>query len=213
MGSLIMKPLIQYTSRDGHGDRWIYEEIVNNIYRVTGKERSIVDLGAHVGLFSVYARERCPSASIVAFECDRENFSFLQSNIKGLNIDARNFAISDHDGCEQFQCAKDRHQNSGNGRLVHASKAAAQDWNGCEIVQTFDAAYLPSCDLLKIDIEGSEVRVLKRMMQAKNRPERIAGEWHGQDTDSVLLALLSTYTVQTETFCKDVIGAFWATLK
>ena len=59
----------------------------------------ILDLGANIGLSSLYFCKNWPLAKIVALEPERRNLETLLLNIKGIpSIDAIHAAISSHDG-------------------------------------------------------------------------------------------------------------------
>ena len=68
-----------------HWDIGICNEVVtSDCYHVQALRdidiRTVVDVGAHIGSFSVLAASLWPSAKIVAFEPDNENFALLREN-------------------------------------------------------------------------------------------------------------------------------------
>jgi hypothetical protein len=62
------------------------------------KPRSILDLGANIGIASIDFALRYPQASIIAIEPVAANFQLLQKNISGFqNIRALNVAVGKHE--------------------------------------------------------------------------------------------------------------------
>ena len=63
--------------------------------RSCGPMGSVIDLGAHCGMFSLTARFLMPRARMLAVEPDPDNFQALASNVMHLHIDVRHAAIGD----------------------------------------------------------------------------------------------------------------------
>jgi len=74
--------------------------------RSCGPMDTVIDVGAHCGMFSLMARFLMPSARIIAVEPDPGNFQALTTNVMGLNI--------------EFQCVA-----LGNGELVAVQNRAS----------------------------------------------------------------------------------------
>ena len=56
---------------------WIIEEYLEI---ENGKNRTIIDIGAHIGLFSIYAL-KCNPKEIIAFEPIKENYNLFKEHI------------------------------------------------------------------------------------------------------------------------------------
>lgn len=111
-----------------------------------------VDVGSHVGFWSsemaqrfktVYAFEPSP----VTYDC------FLKNMADCDNVIARNVAVGDQPGRCRMQSDSLREENSGSAYIV-------LDQGDIEIVRLDDLG-IPACDLLKVDVEGYELRVLQ----------------------------------------------------
>lgn len=63
--------------------------------RSCGPMNTVIDLGAHCGMFSLMARFLMPQARIFAIEPDVGNFEALKSNAAHLHIDVQNVALGD----------------------------------------------------------------------------------------------------------------------
>jgi FkbM family methyltransferase len=124
-----------------------------------------VDVGANVGLHTVaMSRLVGPGGRVFAFEPDPHNFRLLETNL-GLNgaqnVTTRQCAIGDADGV----CRLARNpRNFADCRVT----ADLPTWRAHEVPMTTLDAALPdlapgSIRFLKLDVQGSECRVLRGM--------------------------------------------------
>jgi len=72
------------TDREALNEVWIYNVYLPKGFEI-GEEDLVVDIGGHVGLFSVLASKYAKSGKIYVFEPDSENYKLLQENIKMNN--------------------------------------------------------------------------------------------------------------------------------
>lgn len=118
------------------------------------RRRTVIDGGAHVGMWSrtfagLFDR-------VIAFEPSPDTFQCLLYNVEAPNVELRNQALGAKPGkihmtLEGFE-GTPREKNSG-ARYVA---------NGGDIERvTVDSLHLDDLDLLKMDIEGSEVEALR----------------------------------------------------
>jgi FkbM family methyltransferase len=132
-----------------------------------------VDVGAHIGYYTSLAADVMDGAGrVYAFEPCPANFDLLRKNtaIYGNMIKAFGMAVGDR-VCqgELFLC----NANSGDHRL--APVADRQAIPVC--VTTLDAALVdvPAIDFLKIDVQGSELQVLRGAREIIGRSPNIKG--------------------------------------
>ena len=62
---------------------------------------TVIDIGAHIGLFSLLVSQLCKTGKILSFEPVRENFDLLVSNLKLNHIEKvlpLNIAVSKNSG-------------------------------------------------------------------------------------------------------------------
>ncbi|KAM3446732.1 hypothetical protein MY3296_009401 [Beauveria thailandica] len=174
-----------------HEARFIYKEIFgDNCYDVAqlSDPRFIVDVGANIGLFSVYMKKRFPACQVVAFEPAPDTFAVLTRNLALHAVD---------DGVRAHQCALGAAAGQGsltffphlpgNSTLVPDEKRQFQELLGAEVGTNFtdkmfgDAGRvqvqierlsdvllreeeeheLAAIDLVKVDVEGAELSVLR----------------------------------------------------
>src|SRR5260370_13577926 len=60
------------------------QEVYRNVLRHLPECSTIIDLGANIGLVSLYLANAYPSARIVAVEPNRENFELMKTNLRDL---------------------------------------------------------------------------------------------------------------------------------
>jgi FkbM family methyltransferase len=114
--------------------------------KVCKQRRRAIDVGAHIGIWSAFLATLFET--VEAFEPVSENFSCLTKNVTALNVWPRSVALGDHAGFVKME----RHgKNSGCWHAVRGS--------GVEIC-ALDAYAFKDVDLIKIDVEGLEGRVL-----------------------------------------------------
>jgi FkbM family methyltransferase len=179
----------------GPVDRAILQEVwVRDVYGVgrLGKApATVVDIGAHIGIFSLLAAETWPAARIIACEPDPENCALLRENLAGYQrVEFVAAAIVGEDVAEvNFHAVvnKAKH-NSGGGSCVRE-----EPWSlktrvpAMSAVKLWRLKGLSGCDLLKLDCEGAEVSVLRALAAAGllAKVRIVVGEWHApEETDS-----------------------------
>ena len=162
-----------------------------NVYNPSGFEIEsddlVVDIGANVGVFSLFAARRTRNR-VIAVEPYGPNFQFLQANVERNNADnvsCLNLAIGDEIGSVRLF-----HSSNDGGHLLF-------DHNAIEgrltEFSTVDATTLPSLleenrvrrvNFLKLDCEGAEFPILLNAPRSTlERIDRIALEYHDEVTD------------------------------
>ena len=110
----------------------------------------IVDVGAHIGVFSVLAAHRFPAATVYAIEPDTNNYRVLLQNIalNGLtNVVPMNVAVADQYGSMPFYVSPSSVSHS----IVDTTVGAETI-----MVETIPLSTFPRIDVLKLDAEGAE---------------------------------------------------------
>jgi FkbM family methyltransferase len=133
----------------------------------------ILDVGANIGLFGVFALDYWPGAQITAFEPDPDNLRILRRTVAANDVGARwkvvGRAISNATGELSFVP----------GLRAKAHIAGAQE-RGTLSVPTVDLyEQLGSgVDLIKMDIEGGEWAILSDERLSDLNTTAIRLEWH-----------------------------------
>jgi FkbM family methyltransferase len=141
-----------------------YEEALLTAAGKTMQEDAVVlDIGANIGLFSAYAARRCPRGTVHAFEPGETNLAHLRRNLTLndlTNVRVNAMGLYDRTGTLVFNFTADNPAGSfitdtdvsaGTAETVQVS--TLDDWAR--------EADLDRLDLVKMDVEGSELRVLE----------------------------------------------------
>ncbi|MCB9830864.1 MAG: FkbM family methyltransferase [Planctomycetes bacterium] len=136
----------------------------------------IVDAGANIGLASLWFKARCPEARIAAFEPDADNADLARRNLAG------------HAGCAVHEIALDRvtgraSLHRGDHDAVHSLVDDSAQAGSVEVETRTLADFMASSgesriDVLKLDVEGAELRVLEGMGDWLDRTTLVIGELH-----------------------------------
>lgn len=134
--------------------------------RILQPGMTFIDAGANEGIYTVFAAKRLGSDGTVwAFEPSQREISRLRRNLDLNQLSARIFplALADHNGLADLKLAGYGHEGLNTlGELVHQVEAG-----GKEAVQlkrlddVLSESGLTRLDVIKIDVEGAEMRVLQ----------------------------------------------------
>ncbi|MFA6531049.1 MAG: FkbM family methyltransferase [Candidatus Micrarchaeia archaeon] len=133
-------------------------------YGVIKPGNTVIDIGANVGVFSVYALGK--GAKVISYEPSSENFSRLQENrdINGQNgFTIWKKGVWNKNGNIDFYLT----DNPANNHFVNSYEKAKT--SKCETAQviTFESVLkensLDSVDFVKIDVEGCELDIMASM--------------------------------------------------
>ena len=134
----------------------------------------ILDVGANIGLFGVYALGRWPLARITSFEPDPDNFRVLDLTVRANQCEGSwddvPAAVSDADGELEFA--------PGDGAKSHLSPTAADEATITVPAVDFFDQIDDGVDLVKMDIEGGEWQILADPRLATAPVKVIRLEWH-----------------------------------
>jgi len=164
------------------------QQVYRNVLRHLPKCSRIIDLGANIGLASLYLAHAYPSARIVAVEPNPENFELLKTNLKELIQLNRCVPMQAAVWSTQQTLTVDPHwrPDAYNAYRVLAQPShrkmldQVQGLTMKEILATSD---FQQVDLLKVDIEGAEVELFRNDLAWLDRVGAIAIEFHGRSRD------------------------------
>lgn len=123
---------------------------------------TVVDCGANSGMFLAFLLSRgiiggAGLREYVGVEPDADSFAFLESQVRAMGVEDRatliRAAASDRDGVVRF----DDTVESWGRRISDTGRAEV---SALSIASILDRANLAQADLLKLDVEGAEARVL-----------------------------------------------------
>jgi FkbM family methyltransferase len=209
----LVVPIINGGKLEVIAGEWVqYNLLLNGYYekpetdmwvKLCKNSRIIVDIGANVGYYSILAAKstRDRNNIIYAFEPVKHTFSSLKKNI-GLNnlstIKPFNLALSEEEG--QLQIHVNAKENWG----LSSVHRQMDELGSIELSNAvnFDSFYNKmdshSIDLIKIDVEGHELHILKGMEKSIDKYKPI-----------VLVEVNDTVLKHTSTTKEDIYDYFW----
>lgn len=152
------------TSNGGSDELVIKETWVENVYQLSlddfyfgdSREPIMVDIGANIGAVSIYAASLDPKIKVYAYEPEHDNHELLIKNVRENRINNQitvlKQAVSDFNGFMGIT------NSQGNSQLVE--NKAAEQVQVVQLKDIFQQNKLKEIDVLKIDIEGAEYKLL-----------------------------------------------------
>lgn len=137
------------------------------VYKMPGCEdsRVIVDLGANVGVFTLYASQKYPQAKIISVEAGSDNADYLARSIVLNSLSDRvsvmHAAVWETDG--ELTLYRNDVTSRAHSVMWNDEGGAHKDSErvkSLSLKNLFELNGIESCDLLKMDIEGAEYQVL-----------------------------------------------------
>lgn len=157
---------------------------------------NILDMGAHVGLFALYATVHFSPCWIHCFEPFEPTFRLLEKNLEPFpNIFLHNFGLSDREG--EFPIfAHPDHACRNSIKLLEADLLANGTVRIRNAREQVNKIGFPRIDVLKMDTEGCEVEILKSLGSSiYNEIDYILLEYHSEADRRSLDQMLSSFTL------------------
>ncbi len=201
---------------------YLYQEImVSCLYQFLSpvKDPLIIDCGSNIGVSIVFFKKLYPSATVIGFEPDPATFALLEENVKQnklTDVTLHNKAITDTEGTVEFYVDPLNPGDLGMSTLKQ-SKLTKTFRVPCVTLSSIIGDM--SVDFLKIDIEGSETRVLNELAESRaiGKIREMVVEYHHHlegnvDALSELLKILETnefgYQIKTYDWTFHTRGGF-----
>jgi FkbM family methyltransferase len=160
----------------------IIECLIQSDYEPIGFEISetdtILDVGSHIGCFSICAAKKATKGLVYSFEPSPENFKLLSRNIKEnsvKNIKPLKLGIANNTGYRKFYFSEfsplsnNLYMSSGDSLLTKV----------ISLNDFFLEKRIKKCNFLKIDCEGAEYEIILGLTpETINKIEKIACEFH-----------------------------------
>ncbi|EIJ66931.1 methyltransferase, FkbM family [Candidatus Nitrosopumilus salaria BD31] len=119
---------------------------------------TIIDVGSHIGLFSIYAAQKCNHGQIFSFEPVKTNYEIFLENIQLnnlKNIFPQNMAVSKETSQVMINLHEDESGHSmfrTGGKEVKVKSTSLKDF--------FEENSIKRCNLVKMDCEGAEYEII-----------------------------------------------------
>lgn len=129
-----------------------------------GEDLTVLDIGANVGSFTLWAHHRWPRSRIVAYEPHPQTFAMLTNNVRALDaVECVNAAVYpvDRSTIEFFS----RYAGDGEAGVAECMRATFAPTEQGDIVEVpvVHPKDLRASDIVKLDVEGAEADILKHM--------------------------------------------------
>ena len=134
-------------------------EVISRLHADLGL---VVDVGANVGDWTAAIRTFAPSAVVHCFEPEPENANILRHRFQGKSVSIHMLALSNHTGTGNLLI--DSRNSSMNSFTVRPDMAATMGSLTVPVTtgdQFCEDAQIATIDLLKVDTEGHDLRVLE----------------------------------------------------
>ena len=162
---------VRFSTDDSYSYHWFYPRYsegeihepvaTSEFMREAMDSRVICDVGSNLGWFSCIAARANPVADVFAFEIDEANCSIFRKNLKLndlRNVTLTNAAVTSADQTVNYEKA------SCGASAMHRIRKSIKDGpkvTGVSLDSFFTGK--PSPTLVKVDVEGAELEVLKGM--------------------------------------------------
>jgi FkbM family methyltransferase len=174
----------------------------------------IIDCGSHIGMSILYFKSLYPRAQITGFEPNLENFTILQKNLaeNGVtDVQLINAALSNKNGTDILKTSKDTANPWTWGDTIIENLRGDDSVHRKVEVHTVKLSdYLSEpVDFLKIDVEGSEQRILEEIKDQMQVIHQIDLEFHDTETGrhvnnlETVIRLLEEGGFNVETTARD----------
>lgn len=158
---------------------WLMNEY-NKQFQIK-KNDLVIDIGAHIGLFSLFASQYSGNGKIFSYEPIKENFELFSENInlnKLQNIHAFNSAVSSKNGKIEIFYNDDEA-----GHSIFGNNEKNVTVNSISLQKIFDENKIQCCNFLKIDCEGAEYEIIDSLpTEYFDKIDKIVIEYHFADS-------------------------------
>ena len=188
---------------------WLLEDYKIKKFEINSDD-VIIDIGAHIGIFTIYASQFCNNGKIYSFEPVRENYDLLLNNIKLNNseqVKPFNLAVSNTNDDVTIYINDDKAAHS-----IFPSSESSINVKSITLQNIFEENNINHCNFLKLDCEGAEYEILCNL-PAKYFKEidKIVMECHFVDKKPKLIGELKQilvkqgFQVRTKTISNELV--------
>ena len=159
---------------------WMINEYNIDDYGITEND-TVIDIGAHIGLFSLRVSNFCTKGKIFSYEPIKDNFECLISNLKLNQLEhvlPFNLAVSSDSSKLDIFLNDDE-----SGHSIFSKKNKKISVDSISLKEIFDQNEIKICKLLKLDCEGSEYSIIEALpSEYFERIDNIVIEYHLADS-------------------------------
>ena len=187
---------------------WMIQEYSDDDFPISNDD-VIIDVGAHIGLFALFASQFCKNGKIFCYEPIKENYKILIENIEMnqiQNIFPNNLAVTKKTSRVKIFLNDDQ---SGHSMFIQNKNFVEVDSKSLSDI--FIDNGIKECDFLKLDCEGAEYEIVESLSSDLfTKINKTAIEYHMVDTKPELLEQLInkfkqfSFSVHTRSLFADI---------
>jgi FkbM family methyltransferase len=175
-----------FLRQGNRADYLVFGEMVMGGYKVPGQPSSrptaVIDGGANIGLFSLFAHATFPGIKVTCYEPDKDNLAQLRRNLEANNI------VGEVIPKALWSKTAELFFHPAESYSGHVDAEPSPYPISCIL------PVVPDHSWLKLDIEGAEYEVLPALLNSGCRPKIISMEIHDFNRrGSQLLSLLQAH--------------------
>ena len=187
---------------------WMIQEYSEDNFSINHDD-IVVDVGAHIGLFALFASQFCNNGKIFCFEPIQENYKMLIENIninQIKNIYPNNLAVTKDTSTAKIFLNDDE---SGHSMFIENKSFVQVDSKS--LFDVFADNRIEECNFLKLDCEGAEYEIIESLpSDYYTKNDKTVIEYHMADTKPELLEGLIkklkqlSFTIHTRPLFSDI---------
>ncbi len=191
-----------------------YEIFFKKIYAFpvsqAGRVRTVVDLGANVGLSALYFLQQYPQARVICVEPEPSNFIMLAKNLQPEIATGKVMAIQEaamgKDGFVSFESADAKY----NSKVME--DGADTNVPSVSMPTLMQRCAIDHIDLLKVDVEGAEKYIFSGETDWLRSVDDVLIELHSDEAHVLCMQAFNQYNFKVERIQTDVANEqlFWA---
>jgi FkbM family methyltransferase len=134
------------------------------VYKLIKDGDIIFDIGANIGLYSIYFSKKFPKSGIYSFEPVSITYEYLEKNInlnKAENVKLFNYGVSDKQEDVYFEYSRDYSSVASIHNLIDHNMNTKINCSLKSLDYIERSLKLSSLDFIKIDVEGCELMAIK----------------------------------------------------
>jgi FkbM family methyltransferase len=187
---------------------WLIEEYAKKNFDIKSSD-TVIDIGAHIGLFTLYASQNCKNGNIYSYEPVKENFNVLKENITINNL--KNVKIFNLAVSKSNSTIKLFMNNDESGHSMFSKSSENIIVNSTSLMKIFDENNIKKCNFLKLDCEGAEYEIIKNLpLEYFQKIDKLVIEYHMADSHPEFLIelkeilLKQNFEIETKKLFSDI---------
>lgn len=159
---------------------WLKNEVAEYDLDLAEPPQTILDIGANVGAYTLRCAELYPSAKVYAYEPSKENANEFRTNCGNLkNVTFNQSGVRGFNGQDVLF--------TGDSAVSHGFHHIGRTVDRGNYVDCVSSADLPSAELVKIDTEGCELEILRKLNTDSTKA--LVCEWHREDDKPAIIEI------------------------